>query len=58
MQRKDSDIDIIVRTEDVAKYYVEVLNRLNITSEEYTTCFINKHKECINRNYKEKWKKD
>lgn len=50
--------DFITEMTDVARYYIEVLNRLDITSEEYTNCFINKHKECISRNYKEKWKKD
>ncbi len=50
--------DFITEMTDVARYYIEVLNRLDITSEEYANCFINKHKECVNRNYKEKWKKD
>ncbi len=48
----------ITEMTDVARYYVEVLNRLKITPEEYAQCYIKKHKECINRNYEEKWKKD
>lgn len=50
--------EFITEMTDVARYYVEVLNRLEITAEEYTQCYKNKHKECIKRNYEEKWKKD
>ena len=50
--------DFITEMTDVARYYTEVLNRLEITSEEYAKCYINKHKECMRRNYKEKWKND
>ena len=50
--------NFITEMTDVARYYVEVINRLKITPEEYAQCYIKKHKECINRNYEEKWKKD
>lgn len=58
MNDKDVRTNFITEMTDVARYYIEVINRLNITSEEYANCFINKHEECVNRNYKEKWKKD
>lgn len=48
----------ITEMTDVQMYYIEILNRLQITSEEFANCYINKHNECMNRNYKEKWKKD
>lgn len=50
--------NFITEMTDVARYYIEVLNRLGITSEEYAKCYINKHNECINRNYKQKWQND
>ena len=50
--------DFITEMTDVGRYYIEVLNRLKVTSKEYADCYMNKHKECINRNYKEKWKKE
>lgn len=50
--------DFITEMTDVARYYTEVLNRLQITAEEYANCFYKKHNECVNRNYKEKWKND
>lgn len=50
--------DFITEMTDVARYYIEVLNRLNITTEEYTYCYIKKHQDCINIDYKKKWKKD
>lgn len=50
--------NFITEMTDIARYYIEVLNRLNISAEEYTYCYRKKHEDCISRNYKEKWKKD
>lgn len=36
---------------DVQNYYVEVLNRLNITPEEFSNAYIEKHNSNMNRNY-------
>lgn len=36
---------------DVQNYYIEVLNRLNITPEEYANAYIEKHNYNMNRNY-------
>lgn len=50
--------DFIIEMTDVARYYVDVLNRLKITSEEYANCYMKKHKECIHTNYTKKWEKN
>ena len=46
---------------DVQNYYIEVLNRLNITSEEFSKAYIEKHNTNMKRNYekdnKEKYNK-
>lgn len=46
---------------DVQNYYIEVLNRLRITPEEYSKAYIDKHNSNMNRNYekdnKEKYNK-
>lgn len=36
---------------DVQNYYIEVLNRLNITPEEYSKAYIDKHNSNMKRNY-------
>lgn len=36
---------------DVQNYYIEVLNRLQITPEEYSKAYINKHNSNMNRNF-------
>ena len=46
---------------DVQNYYIEILNRLKITPEEYSKAYIEKHNINMNRNYekdnKEKYTK-
>lgn len=46
---------------DVQNYYIEILNRLEITPEEYSKAYIDKHKVNMRRNYekdnKEKYNK-
>lgn len=46
---------------DVQNYYIEVLNRLNITPEEFSNAYIEKHNTNLKRNYekdnKEKYNK-
>ncbi len=42
---------------DVLMYYIEVLNRLNITSEELSNAYLQKHQTNLNRDYKEDNKK-
>ena len=36
---------------DILMYYVDVLNRFNITSEEFCKVYINKYNSNINRDY-------
>ena len=36
---------------DVQNYYIEVLNRLNITPEEYSKAYIEKHNSNMKRNF-------
>ena len=36
---------------DVQNYYIEVLNRLQITPEEFSNAYIEKHNINMNRNY-------
>ena len=36
---------------DVQNYYIEVLNRLQITPEEYSKAYIEKHNSNMKRNY-------
>ena len=38
---------------DVQNYYVEVLNRLKITPEEYSKAYIDKHNSNMKRNYED-----
>lgn len=46
---------------DVQNYYIEILNRLKITPEEYSKAYVEKHNINMNRNYekdnKEKYTK-
>ena len=42
---------------DVLMYYVEVLNRLEISSEEISNAYVKKHKTNLNRNFTEERKK-
>lgn len=42
---------------DVLMYYIETLNRLNISSEELSNAYIQKHQRNLNRNFSEERKK-
>ena len=42
---------------DVQNYYIEILNRLNITSEEYSNAYIEKHNINMKRDYEKDNKK-
>lgn len=42
---------------DVLMYYIEVLNRLNISAEEFTKIYIEKYNTNMKRNYEEENKK-
>ena len=42
---------------DVQNYYIEVLNRLNITPEEYSNAYIEKHNYNMNRNFRKDYSK-
>ncbi len=61
MEDKDVRARFIEEITDVQNYYIEVLNRLQITPEEYSQAYIEKHNFNINRNYekdnKEKYNK-
>ena len=39
MNDKEIRNNFITEMTDVARYYIEVINRLNITSEEYANCY-------------------
>lgn len=61
MEDKDIRARFIEEITDVENYYIEVLNRLKITPEEYSKSYIEKHNSNMNRNYekdnKEKYNK-
>lgn len=42
---------------DVLMYYVEILNRLEISSEELSQAYVDKHKVNMKRNYQGKYNK-
>ena len=42
---------------DVLMYYIEVINRLDISSEEFTKVYLEKYHTNLNRNYEEENKK-
>lgn len=42
---------------DVLMYYIEVMNRLNISAEEFTKIYLEKYNTNLNRNYEEENKK-
>lgn len=41
---------------DVLMYYMDVLNRLKITAEEFSEIYIKKYKKNMNRNYEREYK--
>ena len=53
---KDHMLYMIEEMCDVMMYYVEVLNRLNITEEEFSEAYINKNHINLNRNFEEERK--
>ena len=61
MKNLDVRARFIEEMTDVQNYYVEVLNRLNISAEEYSQAYIEKHNSNMKRNYekdnKEKYNK-
>ncbi len=61
MEDKDVRARFIEEITDVQNYYIEVLNRLQITPEEYSKAYIEKHNSNMKRNYekenKEKYNK-
>ena len=61
MKNPDVRARFIEEMTDVQNYYVEVLNRLNISAEEYSQAYIEKHNSNMKRNYekdnKEKYNK-
>ncbi len=42
---------------DVLMYYIDVLNRMNISAEEFTKIYMKKYNTNLNRNYVEDYKK-
>ena len=42
---------------DVLMYYIEVMNRLDISAEEFTQIYLEKYHKNLNRNYEEENKK-
>ena len=61
MQNSDVRARFIEEMTDVQNYYIEVLNRLNITADEFSQSYIEKHNSNMKRNYekdnKEKYNK-
>ena len=59
MENKDIRAMFIEEITDVQNYYIEVLNRLQITPEEFSKAYIEKHNINMKRNYeKENKEKD
>ncbi len=61
MQNKEVRGRFLEEITDVQNYYIEILNRLEITPEEYSKAYIDKHRVNMKRNYekdnKEKYNK-
>ena len=61
MEDKDVRARFVEEIADVQNYYIEVLNRLKITPEEFSNSYIEKHNINMTRNYekdnKEKYNK-
>ena len=51
MRDKEVRARFLEEITDVQNYYMEVLNRLEITSEEYSNAYIEKHNVNMKRNY-------
>ncbi len=43
---------------DVEMYFIEVLNRLQVSSKEFSQAYVNKHIGLMDRDFKKKWEKD
>lgn len=43
---------------DVQMYFVEVMNRLQITPKEFSQAYVNKHNRIMRRDFKKKWEHD
>ena len=61
MENQDVRSRFLEEITDVQNYYIEILNRLKITPEEYSNAYIEKHNINMKRNYekdnKEKYNK-
>lgn len=51
MEDKDVRARFVEEITDVQNYYIEVLNRLKITPEEFSNAYIEKHNVNMTRNY-------
>lgn len=51
MNDKDVRNRFLEEITDVQNYYIEILNRLKITPEEYSNAYIEKHNVNMNRDY-------
>ncbi len=51
MEDKEVRSRFLEEITDVQNYYIEILNRLNITPEEYSNAYIEKHNYNMNRNF-------
>ena len=52
MENKEVRERFLEEITDVQNYYIEILNRLKITPEEFSASYIQKHNFNMNRNYK------
>lgn len=43
---------------DMEMYFIEVMNRLQITPEEFARAYITKHNRLMQRDFKKKWEHD
>lgn len=51
MENKDVRARFLEEITDVQNYYIEVLDRLSITPEEFSKAYIQKHEYNMNRDY-------
>lgn len=56
MENKDVRKDFVEEMSDVLMYYNETLLRYNISADEISKAYIEKHNKNMKRNYKEDWK--
>lgn len=48
--------ELVEELADVEMYFVEVLNRLKVSSQEFSQAYVRKYQKNMGRDYKQEWK--